>query len=396
MLRKPASQAAAELNIDNESNAGEQLDEEEEVVGPGLVQLNIDPTDSSSQKNTGHDGGWKKAGREENKGKARRRYSVATYGKSEAQTRRIEADRRRLDAQRAQLRAHGMAVGRGEFAFGAGAAAAADPVPAHLNLLLELVLQQGLPVRKHPRGFPHRPLPRVLMLVANPPRVVCCRPGHALRGNYKKGIDICAIERILVGQVDRYPDTEVFRRVGRGGGGKAARGGGPACCLSLVATPPPPPPEEEAPAGAEGGRKNKRQASHGSVVDKIRPSLDIEVDTPEDCIELANALALYIQKLRPDIRNAIELPARRRSLAERVAADAVAGRRGSTSSAGGGGGRGRRTLRLLLGRSGASDTSRKREESESQVSTVSGLLPGSANENEKQLASGSKTPEIQI
>ncbi|CAM9649759.1 unnamed protein product, partial [Heterosigma akashiwo] len=77
-----------------------------------------------------------------------------------------------------------------------------------------------------------------------------------------------------------------------------------------------------------------------------------------------------------------------------VAADAVAGRRGSTSSAGGGGGRGRRTLRLLLGRSGASDTSRKREES--QVSTVSGLLPGSANENEKQLASGSKTPEIQI
>lgn len=101
-----------------------------------------------------------------------------------------------------------MAVGRGEFAFGA----AADPVPAHLNLLLELVLQRGLPVRKHPRGFPHRPLPRVLMLVANPPRVVCCRPGHALRGNYKKGIDICAIERILVGQVDRYPDTEVFRR----------------------------------------------------------------------------------------------------------------------------------------------------------------------------------------
>ncbi|CAM9649690.1 unnamed protein product, partial [Heterosigma akashiwo] len=67
-------------------------------------------------------------------------------------------------------------------------------------------------------------------------------------------------------------------------------------------------PRGKAPAGPGGSRKNKRQASHGSVVDKIRPSLDIEVDTPEDCIELANALALYIQKLRPDIRNAIELP----------------------------------------------------------------------------------------
>mmetsp|Transcript_36689 Transcript_36689/g.46781 ORF Transcript_36689/g.46781 Transcript_36689/m.46781 type:complete len:394 (-) Transcript_36689:265-1446(-) len=173
------------------------------------------------------------------------------------------------------------------------------PVDDHINFMLEVILQHGLVVKKVPRQFPYIPQERILILSAMPPRIVCCRPGHALRGNYSKGLDICEIEKIELGiGEDEYPSTAVFDKA------KASKAcgkwlGKAECCLSIIAHDPVDSGLVKGKAAQVvstncGGGKNHAIASH-------RHTIDIMVGDEDQKLELATALALYIQKLRPKV-----------------------------------------------------------------------------------------------
>ncbi|CAM9738170.1 unnamed protein product [Chrysoparadoxa australica] len=136
-------------------------------------------------------------------------------------------------------------------------------VPDHVNLMLELILSKGIMVKKFARNYPYKPQTRRLMLASSPAQILLARPNQLVINRNLKHINVTDIEQLQLGSAMTLPRTQVFERSSN----HVTCGD---CTLALL------------------GKGNTR-------------SLDLEMPSMLDRDELANALALFIDRSRPRI-----------------------------------------------------------------------------------------------